>query len=278
MMLRVFINRYLPKINKNLDRYLPKKEVEAIMNYSITSTNLAPILEQPQNSLASIHYSWIQPLIQNFHSTVQPAIVGALSEEQMTGLRKITSSTLTSPIGKEFILNQLYQQLNLGDHLPIEYLPETELTPLSGWKKNELIELADFLGLHDLAAEVKQIVNRNYLKNIYTCLNQKQLYYLKLCLQQKAQLVSPKLGIDPTQKDCQKLNQIIHRRGLIRLGKALWGQHPDLIWHIAHTLDMGRGTILMKEFQPQEQPKVTKILKQQVLNLMNFLKSSSDSD
>jgi hypothetical protein len=272
MMLRVFINRYNPKAGNALIKFLPEEEAQAVMSQDIRSTDLGPILKQPQKSLASLHYSWLQPALQKFPESLQPTIISALTPEQIAGL-KLAAPISLSEVAKVFILNQLYHQLDVGDHLPVEYLPETELTPLAKWTKAQLMEIADFLGLYDLATEVRHIVNRNYLKNIYTCLTPKQFYYLKVCLNQKEQLVSPKLGIDPTKQDCPKLKQVIHRRGLIRLGRAFCGQHPDLIWHIAHTLDMGRGTFLLKEYQPKELPKVTQILKQQVLSLVNFLKT-----
>lgn len=272
MMLRVFINRYHPKAGNSLLKFLPENDAKAVMSQNISSTNLKPILQQSSKAIAEIHYSWLQPAIKKFPESLQPAVIAALTPKQIAGFKN-TSRIELSDIGREFILNQLYQKLGLGDHLPLDYLPTTEFTPMTGWTRGQFTELADFLGLHDLASEVRGIVNRNYLKNIYSCLTPKQLKYLKYCLTQREQLVSPKLGIDPTKEDCLKLKQMIHRRGLLRLGKALCGQHPDLIWHIAHILDMGRGNVLLREFQPKELTKVTTILKQQVLNLMNFLKS-----
>lgn len=272
MMLRVLINRYNPKAGNVLLKFLPKEEAQAVMDQDIQSNDLAPILQQPQKSLAKIHYSWIQPIFQRFPESLQPTLIAALTAEQVAGL-KISSPITISNIAKTFILNQLYQHLKISEHFPIEYLPKTEFSPLTKWTKSQLVNLIDFLGLYDLASEVRHIVNRDYLKNIYTCLTPKQFYYLKICLHQKEQLVSPKLRIDPTKQDCPRLKQAMHRRGLLRLGKSLCGQHPDLVWHIAHTLDVGRGNILIKEHQTQEIPRITKILKQQVLNLMNFLKN-----
>lgn len=272
-MLRILINRFNPKAGNALLKFLPEEGAKAVMNQDIRSADLTPILQQPQKSLSTIHYSWIQPVLKKFPEPLQPAVMAALTAEQIAGM-KISSPMAISNIAKTFILNQIYQHLKISEHFPIEYLPETEFSPLSKWTKSKLMDLIDFLGLYDLASEVRHIVDRNYLKNIYTCLTPKQFYYLKVCLHQKEQLVSPKLGIDPTKQDCSKLKQIIHRRGLLRLGKALCGQHPDLVWHIAHTLDIGRGNILLKEYQTEELPKVTKILKQQVLNLMNFLENA----
>jgi hypothetical protein len=272
MILRVLINRYNPKAGNALLKFLPAEDSKAVMSQDIRSTDLAPILQKPQRSLAKIHYSWIQPVLQKFPESLQPSVMAALASERIVGL-KIPSPIPISDMAKTFIFNQIYQQLKISEHFPIEYLPESELSLLAKWSKAQLMNLADFLGLYDLAAEVSKIVNRNYLKNIYTCLSPKQFHYLKVCLHQKEQLISPKLGIDPTKQDCTELKQVMHRRGLIRLGKALCGQHPDLVWHIAHTLDTGRGNLLFKEYQPEEIPKVTRILKQQVLNLVNFLKS-----
>lgn len=273
VMLRVLINRYNPKAGNALLKFLPEEEAQAIMSQDIRSTDLAPILQQPQKSLARIHYSWIQPVLHKFPESLQPTVMAALTAEQIAGL-KVSSHAAISDVAKNFILTQLYHHLNISAHYPIEYLPETEFSVLTKWSKSQLLNLIDFLGLYDLASEVRHIVNRNYLKNIYTCLTPKQFHYLKVCLHQKEQLVSPKLGIDPTKQDCTKLKQVIHRRGLLRLGKALCGQHPDFIWHIAHVLDVGRGNILLKEYQQEELPRVTKILKQQVLNLINFLESA----
>ena len=270
-MLRVLINRYNPKAGNALLKFLPAEKAAMVMNQDIDSADFTPLLQQPQKSVARMHYSWIQPILESFPEPLQSAVLATLTAEQIAGLKK-TSPIPISDVAKAFIIDQLSQHLNIKEHVPIEYLPKTEFSSLAHLTKRQLVNFLDFLGLYDLASEVRHIVNRNYLKNIYTCLTPKQFYYLKVCLNQKEQIVSPKLGIDPAKLDCQKLKQIIHRRGLVRFGKALCGQHPDLIWHIAHILDMGRGNILLKEYQPKEVPKVTKILKQQVVNLMNFLK------
>jgi hypothetical protein len=274
MMLRVLINRYNPKAGNALLKFLPEAELQEVTALDIHSTDLNPILQQPKKSLAKIHYSWLQPLLRKFPDRLHPTIIAALTAEQIAGLQ-ISSSMPISNFVKSFVLNQLYHLLKIGEHFPIEYLPETDIFPLAKWTKPQLVNLIDFLGLYDLASEVRHIVNRNYLHNIYTCLTPKQLSYLKICLHQKEQIVSPKLGIDPTKQDCARLKQVIHRRGLLRLAKAFCGQHPDFVWHIAHVLDTGRGNILLREFQPRALPKITPILKQQVLHLMNFLKNKA---
>lgn len=273
LMLRVLINRYNPKAGNALFKFLPQDELQAVTAFDIDSSDLSPFLQHPRKSLEKIHYSWLKPLLENFSNDLRPVVGATLTSQQTSGLH-ITPAHDISDFVKTFFQKQLYLLLKIGEHFPPEYLPENEMTPLAKWTKQQLVNLIDFLGLHDLASEVRHIVNPNYLKNIYTCLTPKQFYYLKVCLHQKERIISPKLGIDPSKPDCPRLKQIIHRRGLIRLGKALCGQHPDFVWHLAHTLDMGRGTLLLKEYQTEALEKVTPILKQQVLNMMNFLKES----
>lgn len=80
-MLRVLINRYNPKAGNALIKFLPEEEARAVINQNIRSTDLAPILQQPQKSLASMHYSWIQPIFQKFPESLKPTIVAALTDE-----------------------------------------------------------------------------------------------------------------------------------------------------------------------------------------------------
>lgn len=270
MMMRVLINRYNSKAGNALLKFLPEEESKNVMAQDIQSEDAAPLIHQPQNVINDIHYSWIQLILQNFPQTQHQLVLAALTPVQIAGL-KVATPLPISHMGKTFILEQIYRFLKFQDHLPLEYLPITVFSPLGKWKKNQLLNLCDFLGLHDLASEVRHIVNRTYLKNIYTCLTSKQFHYLKICLHTREKLTSPKMGVDPAKQECPKLKQMIHHRGLIRLGKTLCGQHPDLLWHIAHVLDVNRGNILLKEYQPQEIPKVTNILKQQLLDLMAFL-------
>lgn len=274
MMLRILINHYNPKAGNALLRFLPPSEAQQVMNQDIRSTDIMPILHQPQRLIEKMHYSWLQPIIEQLPEPLRPLAVAALTPRQAIYLQKYANPhfTLSAPI-KTFFIHRIYHSLHAHDHLPLEYLPETELSSLVNWNKQRLVVLSDFLGLHDLASEIRHIVDRNQLRHFYDCLNSHQLAYLKICLHQKERIISPKLGIRPTKQDCAQLKQILHRRGLIRLAKALCGQHPDLAWYIAHTLDRGRGKILLQNYQTQVIPEITTVLKQQVTNLMNFLKN-----
>lgn len=273
MMLKVLVNRYNPKAGNTLLKFLPPEEAQMLAKQEIASSDIEPMLYQPQRTIERMHYSWLQPLIEDhIPEQLKPVAIAALKSEQAKFLRHGETPVEISEPVRVFFINQIYEMLNLKEHMPLEYLPETELSPLTTLSKKNLVALIDFLGLHDLAYEVRSIVNKKYLENIYSCLSQKQLAYLKVCLQQKEKLKPRKLGINPAERNAAKLKGILHHRGILRFSYALAGQHKDLVWYIAHTLDSGRGKIILKLYKDQPIPNVTSPIKTQVTQLMNFLK------
>ncbi len=272
-MLRVFINRYHNAAQEHLIQFLDASEKGSFLAQEVTSSELSPMLTQASTLLQSIHYSWIEPLLSSFPNNLQSVILGSLNSHQLIGLPQ-TDYVQPAPIVKTFIHNQLYSLLKGDEHLAIEYLPITKISQLVKWNKSNLIKLIDFLGLYDAASEIRHIVSREHLQNLYACLTPPQLYYLKQCLHQKEQLVTPKLGIDLAKQDSTLLKRILHRRGLLRLGRACCGEHPDFVWYISRILDTGRGNILIKEYQQEAMPKVTDILQQQVINIIQFFNSA----
>lgn len=276
LMLKILINRFNPTAGNVLLKFLPEEDLKKVNTQNIVSSDITPLLKQPQTLLQMLHFSWLQPIIQQFPSELQPIFIGALTEQQSTGLNKaleMTPCAISSPV-RMFLQEQLYSKIKSKPGLPIEYLPVSDFSELLNWNKRELVELIDFLGLYDVASKIRNIVNKQHLENIYSCLNKKQHYYLRVCLYQKEKLIAPKLNINPAKKNPEKLKKEMHLRGLIRLGKALCGENMDLVWYIAHILDIGRGQMLLAYYKDQPIPNVSNILKNQVLALMNFLKKS----
>lgn len=269
---RVLLNRYQSHDTQAFLSFFSKEEIEKITSLQISSTDMSPILGQPGTVMSRIHYSWLQPLIASFPEVLREVMIASLTPEQIVGFQR-SSLPKVSSCTKNFLLSRLYNLLEMDKHLPIEYLPQTELTSLVYLKKQDLMNLIDFLGLHDLASEVRKIVDRNQLMNVYACLNDKQTQYLKMCLNQKEQLTVQKLGINFDQQNCSLLMQMVHKRGIVRLSRAFFGEPEDLLWHMAHILDSGRGNILLKEHQSRVRFKITDVLKEQVITTLNFLKT-----
>lgn len=275
MFLKVLINRYHQGMPDTLIRYLPKEDVDALSKQSISSPNIEPLLNHAQEILETLHYTWLKPFIDKFPAALQPFITASLPESQSLALQRQSEATSKLPLVpaslKPFFLQTLYNTMGVEERLPIVYLPETPLSPLIHWKKNDLIELISFLGLHDLTSAIRHIVAKQALQGIYDCLSPKELNYLKICLHQKDPIVAPPLNINLKQLDGKQLIKDLHQRGLMRLGMALSEQHPDLVWYLSRLLDTGRGKLLTKFSSSKTNPKVVQALTTQVTNLMNYL-------
>jgi hypothetical protein len=280
IMMRVLLNRYHPKFPNSLLQSLPNEEINAITNQEIGSNNAALSLTQPIDLIRRIHYSWMESAFHDLPKAIHASIVASLPEPQKTKLRKLlhlpadVDENLSQPL-KTFFVNNLYSKIKDPSVLPLEYLPRTQLSILPKLEKPQLVELINFLGLFDLAEEVRFMINKTEVKKLQTCLNPKQRQFLYQCLHHKEKIASTPLDLKKWDGDCKKLEVLLHKRGLLRLGKALCGQHPDLLWHITRILDTGRGTILASYFTPQAFSGVTPALLQQVINLIEFLNLKS---
>jgi hypothetical protein len=207
---------------------------------------------------------------------LQPFVLGALSSNQTNGILHLVHSSSLKPVSvssfmRQFLLGLLYEQLKINDRIPSSLLPKTPLSPLLKLNKTQLTELINFLGLHDLAQEMKKIVEKKLLKQIYEAFSKQQQIYLKSILNQPEKLVASPLGLKELVTKPDDLRKAIHRRGMIRLAKALIAQHPDFIWHIYHSLDSGRAAVIDKYFRQKEDVKIIEFLSMQINQIIHFL-------
>lgn len=274
---QLLLNTFHPALKASSLRCLPQEEMAEILSLSPEIANGAAktLLADCESVLKHIHYSWFIPIFQSIPENLQPLFRSLLPSATSEKLKHWFPKTITPPSAppvREFFLRELYQKLDRTDVLPLELLPASPLSPLGDWDKEQLIDLIDYLGIYDLAAEVRRIIARDKLKKLMPCLSPQKRQFLQKCLVQPDKIAVASLEIDKWDGDCKKLIHLLHKRGLARLSKAFAGQHPDLIWHIVHALDTGRGTFLQKHISQEPTPGLTKILVQQVTNLMSFLK------
>lgn len=283
IMLRVLLNYFHPSNSDALLRYLPNEDAAAIRAQKIDSDNVSLTVEQPQDVIERMHYSWLLPAFKELPVQVHNPLLSVLPENFSSKLGPLlqqvpqgTQNSYAIPVRK-FLLSLLYKRVKPVDVLPLEFLPQTELSQLVDWNKQRLVELINMLGLYDLAAEVRHIIDQKRVKQIYGHLSKKQKPFLRECLHHKEKITATPLNLKQWDGSHQGLEKLLHRRGLIRFGKALCGQHPDLLWYITHILDSGRGSILEKHYSPQALPGITPVLIQQVINAMNYLNPKSTS-
>ncbi len=281
VMLKVLLNRFHQGSLDDIIAILPEDQANSIKSMDIVSQELEPATLQLQDLLKGIHYSWVKPLIEEQPLEVQILSLSALPEPHCSKLMQLLhpdtkKKSLAKPL-QAYLLQRLHQTLQKENILPVSYLPVSPLSVLAKSNKKELLTLVDYLGIYDLAEAIRQIVDKRNLKKVYQCLSDKKQQFLHSCLHQKERLVASRINLDEWDGDSRKLNQLLHRRGMMRLGTALSDQHPDLIWHICHTLDTGRAAIITKCIAKKKPAGVVPASAQQIINLMNYLNKKTES-
>lgn len=279
--LKVLINRFHPGINPSYLQSLPQDEAKEALAEITFSQDTAAALSWPNDLILRTHYSWLAPLIEKLPKSMKVLTLNALSEEQSKGIKKLLkidapSNSCLSPKIKDFLLGQLYEQWHPEEGIPLQYLPTSNLGELFVLAKTEMVDLIDLLAMYDLSEAIRHIVDKKNLKAIYLCLSPPKQRFLRVCLHKKEKLAAPKLDVDKWDGSQGQLNSILHRRGLLRLGKALCGQTPQFFWNIVHTLDTGRGNALSEYYKEDPIPGVTPLLVQQVISVINFIKPKSE--
>ncbi len=75
------------------------------------------------------------------------------------------------------------------------------------------------------------------------------------------------MGLDKWEGSREAFRHLLHRRGLARLGAALSGQDPDLVWYVCHQLDIGRGNTLFKLCLKESLPGISELIARQIEEL-----------
>jgi hypothetical protein len=280
ILFKVLINRFHAGSEESFLHKLSQDEAEEILKQSIAEESLSHSITWDIDLISSIHYSWLVPIIQQLNPNLHAPTVAAFPQPQSLKLKsvlKIKSIPKHLPIPtKTFLLHHLFCKWeHPKDLIPRQYLPKSPLSPLLDCSKSQIVDLIDMLAMHDLAETIRHIVDKKNLKWLYQHLPQKHQQFLRVCLHQKEKIVAPKIDIEKLNGDSKQLETALHARGILRLGKALCGQHPQFIWHLTHILDTGRGAAITKLYQEKAIPHVTQYLIQQLLLAINFLKKKS---
>jgi hypothetical protein len=276
--MKSLLSRCPPEQRKALERFLPENEqlfLNELPNFDETTLDSR---YSEKGTLDDIHWSWIQPIIEGLSSKEQQLYLSALNEQAAEsiatslGLEKGTEKT--SSISREFLRQKILDSLVSPDEhiIPPEYLPSSPLNRLVLLSKKDLIKLIDFLALYDLSIEFRQIVETKILKKIYSFLSDEQKALLQQITATSDANPFGRLNLDRWDESHEMLKNVLHRRGLVRLGAALSGQEPDLVWILCRKLDIGRGGALYKLHTKEAMPGVTEIARHQVEELMDKAK------
>ncbi|MDN3509643.1 MAG: hypothetical protein P0S93_06525 [Candidatus Neptunochlamydia sp.] len=229
-----------------------------------------------EERLSRVHYSWLIAFLERFAEGDKEMILSSLDRNQAERLQehfKVNGERFHLKKGaKNYLIKAIYEWLisDQKEFLPLEFLPDHPLKPLADLSKKKLQKLVDYLGLHDLAIELKDVIKSDQIKKVQKVLTLEQRRFLKKQIKVKDPITFSRLNLDGWNEDRDggKLKAILHHRGFNRLAKALFGCHPSLLWHISHTLDTGRTKILRKFFTDIKNDEAHAALINQTLELI----------
>lgn len=275
MMLKVLLNRYHETKFKDFAGLLPAEENQALMGIQTDFNSPEAILWNADKKIAQIHYSWYVPLLKKIPPSEASWMLLSLPSITAAKVRnacQIPPQELKlSPFARSLASHYLWKLVESPEVAPIELIPQSSLSFLLDYPREDLMEVIDLLGVYDLAERVRHIVDKKRLKDIYTSLKPLEHKFLQMCLNQQEKSVVSPLNINDWNGDRKILRQKLHRRGLSRLGYALAGENQSFLWYFMRKLDIGRGTIIQNCFEDKKIPKkVSAALAQQLLSLVNF--------
>ncbi len=280
----IILNGFLEKISKKeqdkLLSFLQDSEVKLLKNSLKPSFDIDPNLFFNDGLIDTIHYSWFIPSINIYSKNEAYFFIASVkkdTQDKLLKLLKLKNKKITiTENGKKFLRSILLDSLieKNEDLLPIEYLPASPLNALLEIPKNMLIQLIDYLSLYDLAKELKFIVEKKKLQNIYSFLSKKEQTFLNKILKYNEPFSTQKLNLEKFDGDKKKIKSILHKRGLERLAKALSGENDDLIWYVCHFMDIGRGAMLHKLCKTKKTVGVSDVITSQILNIISTLQKS----
>lgn len=257
---------------KTLLHYLSEKEQTSIDSLNIPEQTDFQALISTDSFLKEIHYSWFLPLLADMPESTLPLFLNLLPPRESDKIREHLKTSKTelslSPFARAFLHEYLKKQIIEKDILPEAQLPPSTLNRLLLLTKEELTHLIDLLGLYDLSAELRHVVDKQLLTKIHSVLTPTQIQFLQYAGKQPMKWIPPHLNLDGWDKEKKSLYALLHKRGLYRLAKAVLNEDPSFHWHLIHRLDTGRGEYLTKLFAGKEDPAMITFFKGQVLHLL----------
>lgn len=273
-----FLHHCPPPKRSALVKYLSAVKKQALEVLSQTYRDPTQGLSSLSAQLERVHFSWFTPYLRTLSQRevkfFLSAFPGGHATELKTGLLFSEDLVSLTPPAKTYFQKLLLKYL-IGEEvewLPIECLPESPLNDLLELPLAELNTLIDFLGLHDLTVEMRHIIDTSKLKQISGALSSDEQSYVKMLMQSREPVIFPRMGLAQWQGEKEKLKLLIRGRGLNRLAKGLYGEHPSLLWHLSHKLDIDRALSLQKLYAPLENASVSKLLRSQILELRSFMR------
>lgn len=274
IILDILINTYCPENKEKLISYLPKKNQDYIHHILLEEKEFNIESFFGDKILDEIHYSWLIPFLNSFPKKIAAFFLAVFPNEPLKKNLELSSPTfdftdfLKSYL-KEALISSLFE--NEKPPIPAQYIPNSTLSSLLSLSKKNLVLLIDYLSMYDLAFELKHIVDTKILKKLFSVLKKDEVEFLKKIMSQQEPFSFSRMGLERWDGNEHTLNSLLHKRGINRLAIALSIESENLIWHISHRLDIGRGSMLIKSVKKEVAPSIVDHIQANVIELITNL-------
>lgn len=278
---KAFIERQPSEKQKRLLSFLPVEERELLSSLSPQSKNWVERPVHLEDALDIVHPSWILQLLQSCSSQELGFYLAALQSHQAsvlkTHLHYMRPLPPLSPIGRTFLRGDLLKKIaGKDDILPIDVLPDSPMIVLAKLSFRDMIRLIYLLGLRDLGHFLRIVIDKTMLKNLENALSALDWQTAQRFAAKKDPLAAGRGGFEAWKGEPDKLRILIEQRGINRLAKALFGEHPAIIWYATHIMDAQRATFFSKLCVEVASSEVQDLLRDQVLDTLKMIPEQTE--
>jgi len=224
---------------------------------------------------SSFHFSWILPLFQDRSDFEKALFISVLPHDMGTQLRnrlKIKERPLSlTPRVRKWVCEEMLAKICPHVLFSEDVIEDSPISKLQMLSKRELELLSDYIGLFDLAEELRKVIDKPTITKVYAELSSKEIVFLEQCLTRRFLWRLPPIGLDTWLKNPLGFRHVLQKRGLARLCVGLSGEDPFLIEKLIFTLDMGRAKILKHLVKSSPIEPATTLVQKQILELFDLL-------
>ncbi len=272
------INHFHQGSSDALMKMLPRSLAENLLEEPSDQREIAPFLSITPEHFLLIHPSWLVDYLKKIEMPLKSALIASITEALHEPLaQEFHLETESLPRLGEKVQRTLretfWSQIKPLHILPLEMLPESIFAPVLLWEPHYLIELIDTLGLYDLAVTLRYVVDKKRLQWVYSALSTQQQQMLRQLQKRREQLKVPSIDLSKWEGDRSWLIQQLHKRGLLRLGRALYQQPEDLLWYFSHRFDKARAQVILNYARQPSPQAVHEVLVKQVMEQIQSIQA-----
>lgn len=276
---RAFIDKKGSK--ESLLPFLSHEQQKIFSSLPLCSKDLSLGFDQVKHLLHWTHYSWFAPFLRTLSENEIPFFLSTFPEDktkQLSDYLLFSSPAISiSPPLKTFLQKKIIDVL-LADNPtlpPIEGLPTSPLHCLLELSPAQFSIFIDFLGLYDLAIEMRLIIDTVKIKKIQSILSKEKMIFLSLLSNRQEPQLFKRIDRNLCDGKIENLPNLLHKKGMNRLAKALYPEDPDFIYYIKLRMSSDEFAVFLPLHKKSENAKTYKILIGQIMDVLTFFKKNN---